>query len=177
MASCWPPPSLINPNKLSGAILQMMISAPNDPWLLRLCAHVFGGGDGVCWLCWLCCFWSCGLWAEPGLADLCLPFLLFRLELMCCPSRLEGRLLFIDPVASARSSVSCPRGGSWGGAELLSIVLTYRCCLPCLVTLSALKFLFCYSYGSKNCIYCVQVSVKAQPASLVGANQIRPVMD
>lgn len=52
----------------------------------------------------------------------------------------------------ARGALSLVLAGGWRGAELLSIVLTYRCCLPCLVTLSDLKFLFCYSYGSKNCI-------------------------
>lgn len=59
----------------------MMITAPNDPWLLWLCVHVLGGGGGVGGgggIAGFACFWSCGLWAEPGLADLCLPFLLFR---------------------------------------------------------------------------------------------------
>lgn len=119
--------SLINPNKHSGAVLQMMITAPND---LLLCVYVL--------FCWLCFF-------------LILRFVSgARPRRSLSPSPTFPVVVGVLPISSGWTSVvhwlGCLREElcllSSSGVKLLSSPLTYRRCLPCLVTLSGLKRYF-----------------------------------
>lgn len=122
----------------------MIITAPNDPWLLWLCmcmCLVVVSGGRVCWLCFFLIL-RCVNGARP------------RRSLALISTFLV--IVGVLPISSGGMSVACwlPASGAlspvfcWGlEVELLSSALTYCLCLQCLVTLLALKrslfLLFC----------------------------------